>query len=170
LGEAYQNGYNAGFAAGYTAGSDQTEVSQEEPTEAEEPIETAELDEKEPSSTQPVSLPDEEEGDQDGLPSGAIHWYEAKNHIGERITVCGIVTGTRWASTSNGQPTFLNVGKDYPSPDRFAIVIWINNRSKFPQPPEDYYLGKTICVSGLVESYQGAAQIEVQDPSQIEVR
>ena len=174
LGEAYQNGYNAGFAAGYTAGLDQAEVSQEESTEteaeAEEPIETAELDEKEPASTQPVSLPDEEEGDQDGKPSGAFHWYVAKNHIGEWITAYGTVVGTRWASTSNGKPTFLNVGKDYPSPDRFAIVIWIDNRGKFSQPPEDYYLGKTICVSGLVDTYQGVVQIEVQDPSQLEVR
>jgi len=73
-----------------------------------------------------------------------------------------------WASGSKGKPTFLNIGKPYPDPNRFTVVIWIQNRGKFPQPPDDYYLGKTICVTGLIDEYKGIPQIEVKDPSQIQ--
>ena len=102
------------------------------------------------------------------LPAGAIWWYEAKDHIGDRLKVCGPVVDSYWASGSSGKPTFLNIGEPYPNPDRFTVVIWIDNRANFPQPPEDYYLGKTICVTGLIVPYKGSAQIEAQSPTQIE--
>jgi hypothetical protein len=40
---------------------------------------------------------------------------EAKDHIGERATVCGRVASTRYAVTSRGKPTFLNLDKPYPA-------------------------------------------------------
>ena len=104
-------------------------------------------------------------------PLGAISWDEAKYHIGERTTVYGPVVDTHWASGSKGKPTFLNIGKPYPDPDRFTVVIWIDYRANFPQAPEVYYLGKTIYVTGLIDEYpkgSGSAQIEVKDPSQIQ--
>lgn len=100
----------------------------------------------------------------------AISWDEAKNHIGERTTVYGAVVDAKWASGSKGQPTFLNIGKPYPDPNRFTVVIWIENRDKLPKAPEVYYLGKTIYVTGLITEYKGVAQIEVKDPSQIQER
>jgi len=101
-------------------------------------------------------------------PAGSIAWHEAKNHIGERTTVCGPVVDATWASGSNGKPTFLNLGNPYPDPDRFTVVIWIENRSNFPQAPEDYYLGKTICVTGLITEYNEIPEIEVKYPSEIQ--
>ncbi len=97
-----------------------------------------------------------------------ISWDEAKYHIGERTTICGPVVDTHYASTSSGQPTFLNLGKGYPDLDRFTVVIWGRNRYNFPLAPESYYYGKNICVTGLITEYQGAAQIEVSTPSQIQ--
>lgn len=96
-----------------------------------------------------------------------IQWNEAKYYIGEYMTVCGPVIDSHYASTSSGQPTFLNIGKDYPDLDRFTVVIWGDNRGNFPSPPEDYYLGKNIGVTGLITEYEGIAQIEVSTPSQI---
>lgn len=101
-------------------------------------------------------------------PASGISWEDAKDHIGERTTVCGPVVGTHWASGSKGKPTFLNIGRDYPDPGRFTVVIWGENRANFPQPPEGYYLGKTICVTGLIEPYEGTPQIEAKHPDQIE--
>ena len=100
-------------------------------------------------------------------PPDAISWDEAKNHIGERTTVYGPVVDTHYASGSSGKPTFLNMGNPYPDPNRFTVVIWGENRGKFSQPPEDYYDGKTIYVSGLIVPYDGAAEIEVTSPDQI---
>ncbi|MGQ9476647.1 MAG: hypothetical protein ACUVS1_08955 [Actinomycetota bacterium] len=72
-----------------------------------------------------------------GLP-----WDQARYHIGERATVYGPVESTKWATQSRGQPTFLNLGNPYPDPNRFTVVIWVENRKNFPFPPEVYYQGR----------------------------
>jgi len=99
----------------------------------------------------------------------AIQWHEASLHVGESLIVCGPVVGTSYASTSTGAPTFINLGADYPSSDRFTIVIWDRDRAYFDSPPEDYYFGKTLCVTGTIILFRGIAQIEVSQPIQIEV-
>lgn len=99
--------------------------------------------------------------------ANAISCYEAKNHVGERTTVYGTVVSTKYAGGSSGKPTFLDMCYAYPDPNRFTVVIWDENRGKFPQPPEDYYDSKTIYVSGLIVLYNGVPEIEVTSPSQI---
>jgi DNA/RNA endonuclease YhcR with UshA esterase domain len=99
--------------------------------------------------------------------SVSISWDEAINHVGDTVTVQGPVITTHYASTSNGSPTFLNVGLDYPDPDRFTVVIWGESRDSFSTPPEDAYAGKTICVTGTVQKYQGVSEIIVSNPSAI---
>jgi len=88
--------------------------------------------------------------------------------MGDITTVCGPVVDTQWATESQDKPTILNIGKEYPDPNRFTVVISIHNRGNFPQAPERYYLGKTICVTGLIYPYKGVPQMSVEDPSQIE--
>ena len=123
-------------------------------------------------ASEPTTIPPEEispgEAREGIIPSQAISWNEAKYHIGERATVYGAVVDTHWASGSKGKPTFLNIGKPYPDPDRFTVVIWVDYRANFPQAPEVYYLGKTIYVTGLIQEYDDMPQIEVKDPSQIQ--
>lgn len=102
--------------------------------------------------------------------SDVIGWDMARPHMGQFKTVCGPVVSARYAPSSAGQPTFLNIGKDYPAPDRFTVVIWGRNLANFPFKPEDYYASKTICVSGLIKEYGGVPEIEVSSPSQIEVQ
>ena len=99
-----------------------------------------------------------------------ISWNEAMDYVGINVIVCGPVMDTKWADSSNGKPTFLNLGKSYPEPDRFTVIIWEDYRSNFPEPPEEVYSGKTICISGEVEEYKGSPQIEVRYPSQIEIQ
>jgi len=103
-------------------------------------------------------------------PTSFVNWYEAKNYIGERVTVCGPVKSTYYSSGSKGKPTFLNIGELYPDPDRFTVIIWGENRNNFPEPPESYYEGKDICVTGLIVSYEGIPEIEVASPDQIEIQ
>ncbi len=85
------------------------------------------------------------------------------------MTVEGPVAGTAYAQSSRGSPTFLNLGRDYPDPDRCTIIIWVPNRGKFPSAPEDAFRGETIRVTGTVVVYRGGAQIEVKSPGQIEI-
>jgi hypothetical protein len=92
---------------------------------------------------------------------------EAKEHFGETATVCGEVVSARYAESTKGQPTFLNLDKSYPS-QVFTIVIWGNNRSKFGIPENDYK-GKRICVSGKITAYAGLPEIVADEPKQIKI-
>jgi micrococcal nuclease len=107
---------------------------------------------------------------QAGEAAAGIPWNEASGHVGETITVYGPVVGANYASSSDDKPTFLNLGADYPDSGRFTIVIRDRYRGNFPSAPESYYPGKTIAVAGLVSLYNGAAQIEVTSPDEIEIR
>jgi DNA/RNA endonuclease YhcR with UshA esterase domain len=105
---------------------------------------------------------------QQEVPS-AIPWQDAANYEGESVTIEGPVLGAMYAAASNGEPTFLNVGKDYPDPGRFTIVIWGENRGAFSEAPEDAYADKTVRVTGAVDSYEGVPQIEISSPDDIEI-
>ena len=93
---------------------------------------------------------------------------EAKDHIGERATICGKVVSTRYAESSRGSPTFLNF--DQPYPDQiFTLVIWGSDRSKFGDP-ETLYRGKRVCVTGKVSAFKGVPEVVSNEPSQIKIQ
>jgi DNA/RNA endonuclease YhcR with UshA esterase domain len=92
---------------------------------------------------------------------------EAKDHIGETATVCGSVVSARYAASTKGQPTFLNLDKPYPN-QVFTILIWGSNRNKFGTP-EAEYKGKHLCATGKITEYRGVPQIVADEPEQIHV-
>jgi hypothetical protein len=100
--------------------------------------------------------------------SGHITALEAKNHVGEKATVCGKVVSTHFASGSKGQPTFLNLDEPYPK-RIFTVVIWGNDRSKFGEP-DKAYRDKRVCVTGKITNFRGTPEIAASDPADIEVR
>lgn len=102
--------------------------------------------------------------------TGRVEWTEAGRYVGENRTVCGPVAGTHFAEDSRGQPTFLNLGEDYPSPKRFVVLIWGDNRPDFPFEPESYYEGKTICATGDIQEYQGSYEVEIRSPDAVEIQ
>lgn len=99
---------------------------------------------------------------------GAVPWTAARSVVGRVATVKGRVVGSAFARSSNGSPTFLNIGRDYPNPARFTVVIWIENRAAFGTP-ERRYRGRTICVRGLVKLYRGSPEVVARSPSQIAI-
>ena len=112
-----------------------------------------------PSSVPPVSFG-----------SDTISWNDASHFVNQSKTVCGTVVRATFAQTTNGQPTFLDLGRAYPDPARFSVLIWGNQRANFPSPPETLYRGKTICVTGKITTYQGTLEMEVRTPALIEVK
>ena len=92
---------------------------------------------------------------------------EAKDHVGETATVCGNVVSTRYAASTKGQPTFLNLDKPYPN-QVFTVVIWGSSRSKFGRPEVEYN-EKRICVTGKIAAYRGAPEVIADAPAQITV-
>ena len=92
---------------------------------------------------------------------------EAKQHVGATATVCGKVMSARYASSSRGQPTFLNLDKAYPKQE-FTVLIWGSEREKFGKP-EVSYRDKNICVTGQIRKYQAGTEIIATDPKQIRI-
>lgn len=104
-----------------------------------------------------------------GGPDGAwIPATEAGRHVGERGTVCGEVVSTRYAPSTNGEPTFLNLERPYPN-QIFTALIWGDDRPRFDRPPEEHFRDRRICVTGTIGSYRGVPQIIVRRPDQIEI-
>jgi hypothetical protein len=93
---------------------------------------------------------------------------EAKDHIGDRATVCGKVVSTHYAKSPKGAPTFLNLDEPYPK-EVFTILIWGSDREKFGAP-EDEYKGLRVCVTGKITSYRGRPEIVATERGQIEVQ
>ncbi len=98
----------------------------------------------------------------------AIAWDEAADHEGSEETVRGRVEGARYVEDAGGQPTFLNVGRDHPDPDRFTVVIWSDVRIQFDQDPEMLFQGQEICVAGEIQMHDGSPQIVLDNPGQIQ--
>jgi len=105
-----------------------------------------------------------------GVPT-AIPWSDAGRYEGETIILYGPVVDSHFASTSSGQPTFLNLGKPYPDPDRFTVLIWGDERQGFIDAfggsPEDIFLHRDVCVRGLIEYYEGSYEIILRVPGDI---
>ena len=93
---------------------------------------------------------------------------EAKNHVGEKSTVCGYVVSTHYSARTKGTPTFLNLDEPYPN-QVFTILIWGSDRPKFGDP-EAKYGNKKVCVTGLIKDYRGVPEVIVEQPSQIDIQ
>jgi hypothetical protein len=79
---------------------------------------------------------------------------DAKNHIGEQATVCGLVANKRVASQSQGTPTFLDLDKPYPS-QSLTVLVWERDKGNVGSLPRSGQL----CVTGRIVQYHGHAEI-----------
>ena len=111
-----------------------------------------------PEPEPPVDDPPEPVQNQQ--PGGGIAWNEAGSHAWSYQRVCGPFAG--WGSSDND--VFLNLGVDYPNPARFQIVLW-DIEWFVPLPPLD----ATVCAEGNITLYEGVAQIELYDPTLVEL-
>ena len=93
-----------------------------------------------------------------------ISWTDASKYVGKTKTVEGTIVRTFRSSTNT---IFLNFHDPYQG--YFCGVIFASDLSSFPFKPEDFYRGKEVRISGLIKLYQGAPEIIVENPSQIEV-
>lgn len=125
--------------------------------EAQKALAELEAKKSKPSSTEPT-------GAVEGKPK-TLSPAEAKEHIGETATVCGLVASTRYEETSRGRPTFLDLGEPYPD-NEFTIVISGERRSVFGRPEEEFK-DKQVCITGRIESYLASPQIEAKKSGDI---
>jgi hypothetical protein len=88
---------------------------------------------------------------------------QAKAHQGENATVCGVVASERTATTSRGEPTFINLDAAYPN-QVFTILVWGNDRKNVGELP---HVSSHVCAKGLITDYHGAPEIVVRSSGQL---
>jgi len=100
------------------------------------------------------------------LPKGLFNTVQARLYVGETITVCGTVVATKFSRKSGA--TFLNLDKKFPN-QIFSASIWKSNRTNFSYAPEDELLGKKVCLTGKISSYQGNPTMELVNEKKVVV-
>ncbi len=99
-------------------------------------------------------------------PSAEITIAEAKDHEGEKVTICAEIKETFYNVKAKGQPTMLNFGDPYPK-QTFSCVIWKDDMKNFNYEPAAYLKGKQVCVTGIIKIYKGKPEMEIHSQDQI---
>jgi len=99
--------------------------------------------------------------------SGIYDYTEAARHVGERAAVSGTVVDTY---TSQKGTVFFDFCQSYKTCP-CAAMISASTLAKYPNQFSnlDDYNGKKVSITGIIKSYQGQAEIFIDDPSQIVV-
>jgi hypothetical protein len=88
---------------------------------------------------------------------------QAKAHEGENATVCGTVASERTATSSRGEPTFINLDSAYPK-QVFTILVWGDDRKNAGELP---HVGSHVCAKGQITDYHGVPEIVVRSRGQL---
>ncbi len=99
-----------------------------------------------------------------------MSWADAGQYVGEYRNVEGVVQSVEYVPDATGQPTFINVGEDFPSQVRFQIVVFRDDLEASGGTPGDTFgerVGDTIKVNGLIEDYNGVLQMVLVLPDQL---
>ncbi|HSN74151.1 MAG TPA: OB-fold nucleic acid binding domain-containing protein, partial [Anaerolineae bacterium] len=95
--------------------------------------------------------------------SGVVDWQDAGHYLGQRLVVEGDVVRVH----NSGKAAFLNFAQDYQG--KFSVVIFASDFDQWPEPPDQVYLGQRVRVSGKIKDYNGAPEVIVESPDQIEI-
>ena len=86
---------------------------------------------------------------------------EAASHVGETLTVRGVVANV---GTSRAGNTFINFGRPYPN-QVFTAVIFKERTGLFPNVHA--LEGQEVHVTGQIRLYKGKPEIILESPSQL---
>ena len=99
-------------------------------------------------------------------PAGqAVPWHQAARYVGQTVAVEGKVLAT----FNTGNVCFLNFTTEPRGGDKFYLIVFKDLFNAWPQPPEKYFLDKTVRATGRIDLHQGRPQIKVNNKSQIAV-
>ncbi len=89
---------------------------------------------------------------------------DAGSHVGQSVTVEGIVSGVHTARSSG--VTFIDMGGSYPN-NLFSGVIFSSDAAKVGDVSA--LTGKTVDLTGTIQMYRGKPEIIVKSADQIKV-
>lgn len=102
-----------------------------------------------------------------GRINAKIPAQQAVEFAGREGTVCGKVESAKHATNSDGEPTFLYMGGQFPK-HTFSVRIWGKDRAGFDPAPETL-AGSVVCATGRITASSNRAEIVVSNPSRLEV-
>ena len=91
-----------------------------------------------------------------------IDWVNADNYYNQYVIIEGIIINT----FNSGRVCFLNFRPDY---QYCTAVIFACDFPGFPYPPDTYYLGKKVQITGIIKQYNGSPEIIIKTPAQIKI-
>lgn len=103
------------------------------------------------------------------LPSDAVSWREASEHVGETVSIYGPVVSINHESTDERQRTYVDLGLPYPDTKRLTMIVEDADKGAFPDEIDALYADKTLCVTGEIYQHEGSNYIAVTSPSQVQV-
>ena len=89
-----------------------------------------------------------------------------RQHIGDSVKVCAKIYGGIFLDRSTDSNTLLNAGGSYPN-SPLTILIKMNARQQFKNPPEVFFKDKEVCVTGKIILYKDKPEIVVYEEKQI---
>lgn len=99
-----------------------------------------------------------------------LAWHAAGEHVGQVVSLEGPVVRVTLRTDAQGQPTFIDVGRRFPSRERLALVIWGRDAPQFADVQPQLVEGRVVCVTGRVSDREGVAQVVLNERHQVEVR
>ena len=97
------------------------------------------------------------------LPEDHIHWTDAADHMGKVVSLVGEIVATK----NIGKLTFLNFDRDFRN--TLTVVIAEESYARFDEPPERAYKSHKVHVRGTITEHEGAPQVVITGPHQIEI-
>ncbi|MBU7019097.1 MAG: thermonuclease family protein [Theionarchaea archaeon] len=91
-----------------------------------------------------------------------ITWSEADKYYNQYVIIEGKIVDT----FNSGNVCFLNFDNNYQC---FTAVIFASDFLRFPFIPEDFYLGKTVQIIGIIKEYNGSPEIIVKTQDQVRI-
>ena len=91
-----------------------------------------------------------------------IDWKDADKYLNQYVIVEGTIVDT----FNSCIVCFLNFDTNY---QYFTAVIFASDFPGFPFIPEDFYLGKTVQIIGIIKEYKGSPEIIVKTPGQMRI-
>jgi hypothetical protein len=96
-----------------------------------------------------------------------LEWRGAAGRIGEHVAVSGPIMRVTHREDVNGSPTWIEIGAAFPDSSRLTLIIWGSNRPHFTAVLRQLAEGREVCAQGVVETFRGQPQIELESASQL---
>ena len=105
------------------------------------------------------------------LPQGypVVSWTNASNYVGQHVTVEGTIDSTYYYFHQYFFSGTYFLVFHQPQEGYFYGIIFSSTAANFKCSITQFYLNKTVRITGTVGFYDGAPEITVNTPSQIEV-